>query len=67
MSDNKLTPRQNELISETLCRIAVRICLAPRAPEMLKTLRRALVNELEEVTTETSLQSVLGGVRSIDG
>ena len=66
MSD-KLTPRQNELISEALCRSAIEMCRDLRAPESLKTLRRALVSELEEVTSETDRRRALEGVRSIDG
>lgn len=46
---SKLTPRQNELISETLCRIAAEECENERTPEILKTIRRALVRELQEV------------------
>ena len=64
MSD-KLTPRQNELISETLCKIAVEMAGRDHAPDVLKTLRRALVSELEVVTAETS--EVYPATRSISG
>lgn len=55
MSD-KLTPRQNELISEALCFIAIEQASSDRAPEVLKKIRRALISELEAVTSETSLE-----------
>lgn len=67
MSD-KLTPRQNELISEALC-IAVRYDQGTglmTTPEKLKELRRALVSELEAVTAETDLLPS-SSVRSICG
>lgn len=67
MIDNKLTPRQNELISEALCHSAIRMCSDSGAPDRLMMLRRALVDELKAVTTETSLPPALGGARSIDG
>lgn len=50
----KLTPRQNELISETLCQIASNAARSETVPELLKTVRRALIAELEAVTTETA-------------
>ena len=53
MTTDKLTPRQNELISEALCSVAVELCASSSTPEVLKTLRRALVSELEAVTAET--------------
>lgn len=62
---DKLTPRQNELISETLCRIAAEECENERTPEILKTIRRALVGELQAVTAETDLPSHVA--RSICG
>ncbi len=52
---SKLTPRQNELISEALCQIALELCGSSSAPETLTTLRRALVSELEAVTSETAI------------
>lgn len=51
--DDKLTPRQNELISETLCAIAAARVGHESTPEVLRTIRRALVSELEAVTRET--------------
>lgn len=65
--NDKLTPRQNELISASLCEIASRLAESESAPEKLKTIRRALVSELEAVTSETSLSKELRGARSIDG
>lgn len=65
MSD-KLTPRQNELISEALCRISVEEFGNDCAPELLKTIRRALVSELQAVTAETD-QSLTHAGRSISG
>lgn len=65
--NDKLTPRQNKLISEALCRSAIEMCSDSRAPERLKTLRRALVDELETVTAETDLRMPLSGARSIGG
>jgi hypothetical protein len=67
MTTDKLTPRQNELISEALCSVAVELCASSSTPEVLKTLRRALVSELEAVTAETDRRTALSGVRSIDG
>ncbi len=55
MTHDKLTLRQNELISEALCSLAVQLGGSDSTPEVLKTLRRALVNELEAVTRETRL------------
>lgn len=52
---SKLTPRQNELISDALCQIAIELCGSSSAPETLTTLRRALVSELEAVTSETAI------------
>lgn len=49
----KITPRQNELLSEALCQIAVKLCDAEHAPERIKTIRRALLSEMEAVTLET--------------
>ena len=63
---DKLTPRQNELVSEALCKIAAEMAGLPIAPEILKTLRRALVSELEAVTGETSTESYPAS-RSISG
>ena len=60
-------PRQNELISEALCSVAVELCAGSSTPEVLKTFRRALVSELEAVTAETDRRTALSGVRSIDG
>lgn len=51
---NKLTPRQNELISGALCSIASSLAQEKNAPEVLTTLRCALVAELEAVTAETN-------------
>ena len=62
----KLTPRQNELISEILCRIAFDASSKEDLPERLKTIRRALVSELEAVTAETSTESY-PTARSISG
>lgn len=67
MTNDKLTPRQNELISEALCSVAMANCFRSGTPEVLKTLRRALVSELEAVTTETDRCSSPAGARSIDG
>jgi len=67
MSIDKLTRRQNELISEALCAVAIDRCTHQGMPETLKTLRRALVSEMEAVTRETGRSEGLRGVRSIDG
>lgn len=64
--NDKLTPRQNELISAAICNIASSLVGSDKAPEILKEIRRALVSELEAVTSETSLGSDLT-VRSIAG
>lgn len=64
--NDKLTPRQNELISAAICNIASNMAGDEKAPEILKEVRRALVSELEAVTAETSLGSDLT-VRSIAG
>lgn len=65
MTTDKLTPRQNEIVSEALARIAVEHADASDAPDLLKTLRRALVNELEAVTAETDRPD--SPARSISG
>lgn len=65
MSD-KLTPRQNELISDALCQIAINMADSERTPEVIKTIRRALVSELEAVTAETSIEC-FPAARSISG
>lgn len=69
MSMDKLTPRQNELISEALCSIAVELARmhTDAAPERLKELRRALVSELEAVTAETDLPMSSSSARSVVG
>jgi len=54
---DKLTPRQNEIISETLARIAEADQRSDGMPERLKTIRRSLVAELEAVTAETEIPS----------
>jgi len=64
---DKLTPRQNELISDALCKVAVELAGSDSAPEVLKTLRRALVAELEAVTRETALAPYARDARSIAG
>lgn len=65
MSD-KLTPRQNELISHALCNLALAEALNSRLPSILSTVRQALVSELLEVTDATR-SSAFSGARSIDG
>ncbi|MDP2815751.1 MAG: hypothetical protein Q8O19_03625 [Rectinemataceae bacterium] len=54
---SKLTPRQNEIISEALGAIAVIMREQQTAPEVLETIRRALVSEMEVVTAETDLSA----------
>lgn len=51
---DKLTPRQNEQISQTLCDLVLSPGGKELTPEKLKELRRALVNECEAVTAETN-------------
>lgn len=63
---DKLTPRQNEIISEALARIAESNFMIDGTPERLKTIRRALVAELEAVTDETEIL-VVSSHRSICG
>lgn len=63
---DKLTPRQNELISEALVRIAETDRGQSEMPERLKTIRRAMVAELEAVTAETEIPSA-SVHRSISG
>jgi hypothetical protein len=65
--NDKLTPRQNELISEAICKVAIDMQGRDSTPEVLKTLRRALVTELEAVSSETTLSASGQGVRSICG
>lgn len=58
MSD-KLTPRQNELITQALCNLVQRtpgMLGCDITPEKLKEIRRALVSECEAVTAETDLE-----------
>lgn len=67
MNEDKLTPRQNELISETLCSVAIALCGTSSAPEKITTLRRALVSELQAVTRETGESAEFRHFRSISG
>ena len=50
----KLTPRQNEIISEALVAYAVEN-FTGRLPKDLKSLRESLVTELKAVTADTDL------------
>lgn len=52
--NDKLTPRQNELISEALCNVGVGKSGMEGLPVVLTELRRSLVNELQAVAAETS-------------
>jgi hypothetical protein len=68
--NDKLTPRQNEIISEALAQIATKAAEQGRdkdLPERIKTIRRALVNELEAVTAETTRYPFSSDAPSISG
>ena len=68
--EEKLTPRQNEIVSEALAQIAVTLAEQGRhdeTPERIKTIRRALVNELEAVSSETKTPACSSDVPSIVG
>jgi hypothetical protein len=55
--NDKLTPRQNEIISEALAQIATKAAEQGRdedLPERIKTIRRALANEFASLSHETN-------------
>ena len=50
-----ITERQAEQITETLCSVAVRLDDHRCAPDALRTIRRALVEEIDELNRARSV------------
>ena len=65
--NEKLTPRQNEIISEALAQAGVNMADDPIMQERLSTLQRSLVKEMSEVTRETDFDPVSSNAPSIFG
>lgn len=68
--NDKLTPRQNEIISEALAQISVTLVEQGRhedLPECIRPIRRSLVSEMEAVTAETTRHPFSSDAPSIAG